>query len=58
MQNILSKENNLINQYESLFSSKAYGLLSSLLKYNPEERIGSGPGGVNEIKQHEFFRDV
>ena len=50
MQNILSKENDLITQYESLFSSEAYDLLSSLLKYNPEERIGSGSEGVSEIK--------
>ena len=58
MQNILSKENDLITQYESLFSSEAYDLLSSLLKYNPEERIGSGSEGVSEIKQHDFFKDI
>ena len=48
----------MITQYESLFSAQAFDLLSKLLKYDPEERIGCGPDGVNEIKQHEFFHDL
>ena len=50
MQNILSREDSLITQYENLLSAQAFDLLSRLLKYNPEERIGGGPDGVTEIK--------
>ena len=45
-----SRENSLITQYENRFSVQAFDLLSRLLKYNPEERIGGGPDGVTEIK--------
>ena len=40
----------MITKYENLFSPQAFDILTKLLKYNPEERIGSGPEGVNEIK--------
>ena len=40
----------MITQYENRFSEQAFDLLSRLLKYNPEERIGGGPDGVTEIK--------
>lgn len=33
-------------------------LLKQLLAYEPKERLGSGPHGVDNLKKHPFFRDV
>ncbi|KII67656.1 Serine/threonine-protein kinase Sgk1 [Thelohanellus kitauei] len=33
-------------------------LISSLLKKNPEERLGYGPNDWNDIKAHYFFKDI
>ena len=40
------------------FSPVARDLLKSLLQRNPMYRLGSGRDGTNEIKDHEFFKDV
>lgn len=40
------------------FSKDAVDLLTGLLKRNPEERLGSGPGGIDDIKQHIWFLDI
>lgn len=39
-------------------SNPAKSLLSSLLDRNPQRRIGSGPRGAEDIKEHEFFREI
>ena len=41
-----------------LFSEIATDLLQRLLKRNPKQRLGSGPEGVDEIKNHPFFDGV
>ena len=35
-----------------------HSLLQGLLKRNVEERLGCGPGGAEEVKQHSFFADL
>lgn len=42
----------------SVLSKSAKSLLTSLLKRKPQSRIGAGPRGAEEIKEHEFFRDI
>ncbi|XP_040268293.1 ribosomal protein S6 kinase-like 1 isoform X2 [Bufo bufo] len=39
-------------------SADAVSLLKALLIYDPEKRLGSGPGGAQRIKSHPFFSDV
>ncbi|XP_066463769.1 ribosomal protein S6 kinase-like 1 [Eleutherodactylus coqui] len=39
-------------------SADATSLLRALLSYDPEKRLGSGPGGVQRIKFHPFFKDI
>ncbi|CAH2098044.1 unnamed protein product [Euphydryas editha] len=36
----------------------ARSLLSQLLTYDPSERLGSGKDGIDEIKQHPYFRHI
>ncbi|XP_069806086.1 ribosomal protein S6 kinase-like 1 isoform X2 [Dendropsophus ebraccatus] len=39
-------------------SADAVSLLRALLNYDPDKRLGSGPGGAQRIKSHPFFSDV
>lgn len=39
-------------------SDHAKDLITALLKLDPEKRLGSGPEGVNEIKNHKFFEGI
>lgn len=43
---------------QSYFSPEAKDILQRLLQKDPLKRIGCGPAGPNEIKQHPFFRGV
>lgn len=40
------------------FDSKVKDLISKLLSIDPEERIGNGKDGANEVKKHKWFRGV
>mmetsp|Transcript_18861 Transcript_18861/g.18533 ORF Transcript_18861/g.18533 Transcript_18861/m.18533 type:complete len:89 (+) Transcript_18861:629-895(+) len=40
------------------FSEEASDLISGLLKIDPDERLGSSEKGVEEIKEHKFFKKV
>jgi len=40
----------------SHLSNEAKSLLYSLLERNPNKRLGAGPSGAEEIKNHSFFR--
>lgn len=42
----------------SNLSNNAKLLLSALLDRNPLKRIGAGPRGADEIKEHAFFKDI
>lgn len=39
-------------------SSEAQSLLRALFKRNPVNRLGAGPGGVEDLKRHEFFATI
>jgi p90 ribosomal S6 kinase len=39
-------------------SSEAQSLLRALFKRNPANRLGAGPGGVEDLKKHEFFATI
>eukprot|EP00178_Gracilaria_changii_P012422 TRINITY_DN3515_c0_g1_i1.p1 TRINITY_DN3515_c0_g1~~TRINITY_DN3515_c0_g1_i1.p1 ORF type:complete len:978 (+),score=175.54 TRINITY_DN3515_c0_g1_i1:3161-6094(+) len=40
------------------FSSEVRSLITSLLKRRPKQRLGTGSMGIEEIKLHEWFKDV
>lgn len=44
--------------FPAYISSNARSLISGLLNVDSKERLGSGPGGVNAIKKHPFFRHI
>uniref|UniRef100_A0A182PAB9 Non-specific serine/threonine protein kinase n=1 Tax=Anopheles epiroticus TaxID=199890 RepID=A0A182PAB9_9DIPT len=39
-------------------SPEAQSLLRALFKRNPQNRLGAGPNGIEDIKRHEFFANV
>ncbi|XP_018571360.1 ribosomal protein S6 kinase 2 beta isoform X2 [Anoplophora glabripennis] len=39
-------------------SPEAQSLLRVLFKRNPANRLGAGPGGVEDLKKHEFFATI
>uniref|UniRef100_A0A1J3DMK8 non-specific serine/threonine protein kinase n=2 Tax=Noccaea caerulescens TaxID=107243 RepID=A0A1J3DMK8_NOCCA len=39
-------------------TSEAHALLKGLLQKEPERRLGSGPCGADEIKQHKWFKGM
>ena len=39
-------------------SKQAKDLINKLLVTNPKKRLGWGPGGVDKIKNHPYFKDV
>jgi len=39
-------------------SSSAQSLLRGLFKRNPVTRLGSGPGGAQDLRQHCFFAAI
>ncbi|XP_010272147.1 PREDICTED: serine/threonine-protein kinase AtPK2/AtPK19-like isoform X1 [Nelumbo nucifera] len=39
-------------------SSEAHSLLKGLLQKEPSKRLGSGPSGSDEIKNHKWFRPI
>ncbi|RCV14542.1 hypothetical protein SETIT_2G434500v2 [Setaria italica] len=42
----------------SFLSSEAHSLLKGLLHKEPNKRLGSGPGGSNEIRNHKWFKPI
>ncbi|KAK9881063.1 hypothetical protein WA026_014408 [Henosepilachna vigintioctopunctata] len=42
----------------SNLSPEAQSLLRVLFKRNPSNRLGAGPGGIEDIKKHEFFATI
>ena len=39
-------------------SGDAQSLLRALFKRNPQNRMGHGPNGIENIKQHVFFSSI
>ena len=58
IEEILHSEGELLSKHQAKFSAESYDLLEKLLRYDPERRIGCREPGVEEIKQHPFFRDI
>lgn len=44
--------------YPESLSADAASLLKELLHYDPEKRLGFGPGGAQKIKSHPFFSNI
>lgn len=42
----------------SVLQGDARDILERLLKIEPANRLGMGPGGIEEIKNHDFFKDI
>lgn len=45
-------------KYPHFLSEEAISLLKGLFIINPNNRLGSGVNGVNDIKQHSFFKTI
>ena len=45
-------------KYPSILSHNAVSLLKSLFVKDPNDRLGSGPKGAEEIKSHSFFKSI
>lgn len=43
---------------KEIFSKEAISLLSALLQKRPDNRLGCGPKGIEEIKEHPFFECI
>jgi serine/threonine protein kinase len=55
---LLNNIQNAALKLPSSLSKSAKSLLTSLLNRNPQKRIGSGPRGAEDIKEHEFFKNI
>ncbi|XP_078448550.1 serine/threonine-protein kinase AtPK2/AtPK19-like [Wolffia australiana] len=42
----------------SFLSSEAHALIKGLLQKDPGKRLGSGPGGGDQVKKHKWFRQI
>jgi serine/threonine protein kinase len=45
-------------QYPNSMNKDAKDFIQKLLTINPSERLGSGPNGIEDIKNHPFFRSM
>lgn len=43
---------------KEVFTKEAQSLLTGLLQKKPEHRLGCGPRGIEEIKEHPFFESI
>ncbi|CAM6083613.1 unnamed protein product [Calypogeia fissa] len=53
-QNIFNKKLKI----PTYLTSEAVSLLKGLLQTDPSKRLGSGPQGADEIKQHKWFKNI
>ena len=58
IEEVLRSEDELLASHAGKFQPEAYDLLEKLLRYDPETRLGCREAGVEEIKQHPFFREI
>ena len=53
-----------INEYKkpivlsNCFSEEAKDLISKLLVIDPKKRLGAGPNGFEDLKNHQYFKDI
>ena len=45
-------------QYPNSMNKDAKDFIQKLLTINPSERLGSGPNGIEDIKNHPFFKGI
>ena len=57
--NILSSEiyKKPIN-FPDFLSKEAIDIIKKFLEYRPKKRLGYGPNGINDIKNHQFFKNI
>ena len=44
--------------HQEVFTKEAISLLTGLLQKRPENRLGCGPRGIDDIKEHAFFESI
>lgn len=44
--------------FQEVFTKEAISLLTGLLQKRPDNRLGCGPRGIDEIKEHSFFESI
>jgi serine/threonine protein kinase len=53
-----------INEYKkplnlsNTFSKEAKDLITKLVELDPRKRIGTGPNGIEDLKNHSYFKDI
>lgn len=45
-------------KFPNYLSTNAVSFLKDLFVYDPDQRLGSGPNGLENIKAHPFFKDL
>ncbi len=55
---VYSRIENAELRFPRHLSAAVVSLIQGLLDRNPKTRLGQGPGGISEIKSHEFFQDM
>ena len=63
MYNVFGGTLNLTQRVLLFIGHKYYGVLFcvvdiQLLRYNPSERLGGGPGGSDDVRSHPFFSGI
>ena len=44
--------------FPNCFSEEAKDLITQLVEIDPKKRIGAGPNGVNDLKNHIYFKEI
>lgn len=45
-------------KYPNYLSMNAIQFLKSLFAYDPDKRLGASENGLNDVKNHQFFKDL
>ena len=44
--------------FPDYLSKEAVDIITKFLEYNPKNRLGYGTNGINDIKNHQFFKNI